>query len=369
MLTVGREQVVAFRVHSHHLGARLPARRLAAAAGACGVQDTPAGSARAALHARATVTAAGLDRAFTARTLLRVWSVRGAPFVVPAADLGVFTAGALPVDAESWRTFLAGAGSEVDRWDRGPAEMSEQVTAAMTTAIGDGIAAKGAVSTAVTAAVPEAAAWCGTCQVRHVPEGLFRAAGLRGEVVFAGDTDQLTRRPGPPPAVDPAEARAELARRYLHCYGPATAAHFAEWTQRSRDDARSAFDLVADELVDVRAEGKRTVLLAADEAALTSPPAASGVRLLPPGDPYLQQRDRAVLLPDRAQRSAVWRPVGAPGVVLVDGQVAGTWRARKRSTALAVTVTPFAPLPDLTPEATALAHLRGLASADLTTDP
>ena len=376
MLTVDRDRILAFRVQSHHLGARLPAGRLAEAAGACGVQDTPAGSARAALHARVELTAARLDRAFADRTLVLVWSVRGAPFVVPAADLGVFTVGALPADEESFRTFLAGAGAEVDRWDRAPAAVLDQVVAAMTGALGDGVLAKGPLSTAVTAALPEVAAWCGSCRVRHLPEGLFRGPGLRGAVVLTAGADDgaLTRTERwlgrPVPEVDADTARAELARRYLHCYGPATPTHFAEWTQRSRADARRAFDLLGDELVEVRAEGRRAVLLAADEAALTAPPAAAGVRLLPPGDPYVQQRDRAVLLPDRAQRSAVWRPVGGPGVVLIDGRVVGTWRARKRSTTLAVTVTPFGSLPDsdLDAEATGLARLRGCASADLTVE-
>src|ERR1019366_9906810 len=33
----------------------------------------------------------------------------------------------------------------------------------------------------------------------------------------------------PPPGMDPAYARLELARRYLHIFGPATAASFAKW--------------------------------------------------------------------------------------------------------------------------------------------
>ena len=33
----------------------------------------------------------------------------------------------------------------------------------------------------------------------------------------------------PPPDVDPRDARLELARRYLHVFGPATPAAFAQW--------------------------------------------------------------------------------------------------------------------------------------------
>lgn len=79
MLSVERDQVLAFRLHSHHLDSRLPVRRLTAAAGACGVQNTPSGSAALALRARVDgLGAADLERAFADRALLLVWSVRGA---------------------------------------------------------------------------------------------------------------------------------------------------------------------------------------------------------------------------------------------------------------------------------------------------
>lgn len=52
MLHADRDQVLAYRVAACGLADRLPAERLADAAGACGVQDTPAGNAPLALAAR-----------------------------------------------------------------------------------------------------------------------------------------------------------------------------------------------------------------------------------------------------------------------------------------------------------------------------
>ena len=68
--------------------------------------------------------------------------------------------------------------------------------------------------------------------------------------------------------------------------------------------------------------------------------AAAGVtRLLPPSDPLLQPRDRAVLTTDAAQRKELWPMIGAPGAVLADGGIAGTWRTRASAGALTITIT------------------------------
>jgi hypothetical protein len=52
VLRVDRDQILAFRLASHHLTARLSAGSLAAAAAACGVQDTPLNTAPLAFNAR-----------------------------------------------------------------------------------------------------------------------------------------------------------------------------------------------------------------------------------------------------------------------------------------------------------------------------
>jgi hypothetical protein len=81
MLRLERDQILAFRLASHHLTARLPAGSLAAAAAACGIQDTPLNTAPLAFHARvAELGPAEVGHALTAdRSLLGVWSVRAHP--------------------------------------------------------------------------------------------------------------------------------------------------------------------------------------------------------------------------------------------------------------------------------------------------
>jgi hypothetical protein len=55
---------------------------------------------------------------------------------------------------------------------------------------------------------------------------------------------------------------------------------------------------------------------------------AAAARLLPSGDTYylLQGADRELLVPDAAQRAALWTSRVWPGAVLVGGEIVGTWR-------------------------------------------
>ncbi|GAB3441901.1 hypothetical protein GCM10027570_08570 [Streptomonospora sediminis] len=98
--------------------------------------------------------------------------------------------------------------------------------------------------------------------------------------------------------------------------------------------------------------------------------AAQGVRLLPAGDPYIQQRDRTTVLGDTARHRDLWRRVGSPGAVLVDGRIAGVWNARKQGKRVDITVRPFASLSGaereaIDHEAQAIAPLRGASRTEV----
>ena len=88
MVAVDQPQIQSFRLERHHLNRRLPAGGLVEAAAACGIQETPKLTAALALHARVDdVTVADFGRALKRdKTLLTVWAMRGAPYVVPTAE-------------------------------------------------------------------------------------------------------------------------------------------------------------------------------------------------------------------------------------------------------------------------------------------
>ena len=154
----------------------------------------------------------------------------------------------------------------------------------------------------------------------------------------------------PPPDADPYQARLELARRYLHVFGPATTAAFGWWSGLGVAPAEAAFEALAEELMPVRTPIGDAWILISDEPSLrTEPQAAAPARLLPSGDAFLlfQGPDRELLVPDAAQRQALWPSRVWPGGVLVDGELVGTWRRA----GAAVTVQPWAPLTDQDREA------------------
>jgi Winged helix DNA-binding domain len=376
-----REQVLAFRLASHQLSGRLPPGSLSRAAAACGIQETPHGTASLALAARVDgLTPEEVERALGRdRSLLAVWAMRGAPHLLPTADLQVFTAGAVPADEASFAVFLGGWAQPVADAGIPAAELAARLAAAARTALDGRRLLVDDLRGELWRLVPELADIRRPPAARaDMPEPLFRTVGLAGVACIAGgrgDRAELVRSDQwlgrPPAAAEPERARAELVRRYLHCHGPSTPAAFAAWTLRSPADARAAFALVEPELAEVDTDDGRAVVLAADADAFADPPAARGVRLLPTQDPFLQQRDRATLLPDPALRRRLWRPVGGPGLLLLDGRPAATWRLQVRGRRLQVTVEPFGSLPAaaraaVEAEAERLAAFRGATTAQVT---
>lgn len=91
-------------------------------------------------------------------------------------------------------------------------------------------------------------------------------------------------------------------------------------------------------------------------------------------DPLLQARDRDLLLPGRERQKEVWRPLGNPGVLLLDGEIAGVWRARMAGRKrVDLAVTPFETLTAaqrkrVDAEASEVARARGVPEAVVSFD-
>jgi hypothetical protein len=291
MLELTRAQILAFRRRVGALDERLPAgaRSLRRAAWA-GLQDSMPRAALLSIHARVEGTHSS---SWEDPALVQVWGPRFSTYVVPARDHAIFTLARLPDD------------------DRGR-QRAEELAALLHATL------KGRRSTDREAA---------------------RALGIGNRIRYATATGTVVirwegaRAPQvwtvPRPEIDPLEARRELARRYLHVYGPTTADAFATWAGIGAAEGRATFDSLRRSLLGVRTPIGESWILARDEPAFREapgPPAAA--RLLPSGDAYylLQGPDRELLIPDARLRGELWTSRVWPGAVLVGGEIVATWR-------------------------------------------
>jgi hypothetical protein len=176
-------------------------------------------------------------------------------------------------------------------------------------------------------------------------------AGLRGALCFGPARGRKVTYTSPRswlPDLRPAEeqaALAEVVRRYLHAYGPATPAQFAQWLAAPRRWAADLFRSLAAELQEVEFAGTQSWLWAGDTATTAATP--PGIRLLPYFDAYaVACQPRELLFADQAAERALSRTgqAGTFPVLLVDGAVGGLWHQRLADRKLEVTVEPFDPL-------------------------
>ncbi|HEU0240053.1 MAG TPA: winged helix DNA-binding domain-containing protein [Micromonosporaceae bacterium] len=383
-MTVARTRVLAFRLRRQHLVRRLAAASMADATATCSVRNSPPGSAPVALLARVNgVSEDRVSAALSDRRLIEVIGPRMVPALVRPQDLAVFTIGAIGIDDESLGETLGKvAASQLAAAGIGPTEALNRVVDAASAELAGGARGKGELSAAMTARLPESMSlWCERCGSRHIFEELFRLPGVVGTYCIAPRSgrelcyirvDEWLREEmpeiGSPAARD---AGRELLRRFLRCYGPATPLDFADWTKIGAADARQRFAELADDLHEVSWDESTGCVLRDDIDELHASRAPSGVRLLPPSDPYLLARDRITLIPDRSKRKVVWPALGAPGTLLVDGEIVATWRSQKKGAVLRVQVSYFdrpatkaATL--IEQEAQLVAELRGCRTAEVT---
>lgn len=379
-----RRQVLAFRLGRQHLVRRLSAARMADAAATCGVRNSPAGSAQVALLARVNgLLEDRVSAALSGRSLVEVQDPRLVPALVRSEDVAVFTVGGIGIDDASLREkFGRGAAKALAVAGIRPVEALNRVVEAAHAELAGGVRGAGELSAAMTARLPEPMSlWCERCGSRHIHEGLFRLPGAVGVSCIAARSGREVRyvrvdrwlgrevpAVGSPAAQD---AGRELVRRFLSCYGPATPGDFAGWTWIGAAEARRRFTELADDLQEVSWDGQTGSVLRDDIDELRRARTPSGVRLLPPNDPYLLARDRATLIPDPVKRRVVWPALGAPGTLLVDGEVVATWRSQKKGNVLRVQISYFdRPIADaaalIEHEARLLAELRGCRTAEVT---
>ena len=190
-LAVKREQILAYRRHAGALDHRLSlgADSLRQAAWA-GLQDSMPRAALLSIHARvADAPATVLDDP----ALTQVWGPRYSAYAIAAVDLPIFTLARLP-DDDKGRRRAEEMADRLEDFLRGRRMKDREVHAALNT----GNSVRYATTTGRL---------------------VIRWEGALAPMIWMV----------PRPEMSVADARREMARRYLHVFGPTTAEAFAEW--------------------------------------------------------------------------------------------------------------------------------------------
>jgi len=163
----------------------------------------------------------------------------------------------------------------------------------------------------------------------------WRAARARAHLVHHHETALWHARPeGRFVALDepeehvPIEARAEILRRYLAAFGPASVQDMSLWSMMHMPELRASLALL-EPLRRFRDERGRE-LLDVPRAALPDPESAAPVRFLPKWDNVLiGHTDRTRVLPEPYRKRVIGKNGDVAQTFLVGGFVAGTWTADK----------------------------------------
>lgn len=378
-IKVTRAQVLAHRVQATGLHRPGGVRGGAGRAGPAGlpvldigIQDTPPGGHR--LHLANRLGAPVDGGVFDGGSLAMAWSWRGAPHVQRSGDLAMLARALWPLsDRDASSRLGSGVAKQLKASELAPLAAFRLTTEAMAAIVTSPVD-KGTLSGQVTQAIPnELSAYCRGCDVVHISESLFRACTLPAGLRIVPGAKPLTFEPitGWEPVVpDPAETT-ELARSYLSVLGPGTQGEAASFLGTVKADLKARWP---DGLVELDVGGRRVWFPDEDLDELRGAPEPELVRFLGAFDPFLQGRDRDLLVPDKAHRQELWKILGNPGGVLVDGEVVAAWRATQSGKKTAITVLPFTQVTKraeaaLEEEAQLVAAARGAELATVTYAP
>jgi hypothetical protein len=251
------------------------------------------------IHARVDGTVPG---AWEDPSLVQLWGPRFSAYVVAERDRAVFTLGRLAESGEKRRR-------------------AEDLAKGLQELLGDG-----------RMSCREAG------QALGVHPNALRYAAPTGTVVIRwGGARQPTIWSLPPPDMDAQDARRELARRFLHVFGPSTPDAFAKWAGVTARAAAVGFDALGRSLTPVRTPLGASWILSRDEESFRADEGpVAPARLLPSGDAYflLWGAERELLVEDAERRDELWTSRVWPGALMVEGEIVGTWRRAQHAVSM-----------------------------------
>ena len=326
-----RERLLRLRLHSHGLAEPHTAGPAAVVARMGAVQAQLYESGKWTIGARTGCTRQDVDDTIAAGAIVRTWMMRGTLHFVPPADVRWMLALLTP-------PIIAGSASRVRQL-----ELDDGQFARAEAALGRELRQSGLLTRKQALAVLRAEGLSTDGQRGYA---LLSRASQRGLIAFGPqqgtqETFVLLDGVAPPGRTwQREEALVELARRYFTSHGPASAQDFARWSGLTLTDTRKAILALGGELEHDVYQGMDVYF------ATAQPQPTAGALLLAGFDEYvLGYRDRSPVLDHEHDGDVV---PGKNGIfqptLMLDGRVAGTWKAAEFRGAMTVEVLPFQPL-------------------------
>ncbi|ODT98080.1 MAG: hypothetical protein ABS81_28660 [Pseudonocardia sp. SCN 72-86] len=319
---------------------------------------------------------ASVEEALRDRTLVRTWSVRGTLHLLPADELGTW-----------WSALTAREGRRrfPPSWEHAHGVTPAQLHA-ITDAVGEVLGSEPLGRTELAERIQAHLGDPSVTEALSTSWGLLlKPAAARGLLCFGPNDGTRSTFVSPTgwlgrdvPHVGAEEADRALLLRFLGANGPATLADVAHWWGEQPAPARARLRANADALVEVRVEGEKGFVVAADDAdELTrvggGPDAGDPPLLLPGFDVWTiaPRSHRRRALPAGMEKH-VSRTAGWISPVLVDdGRIVATWEHELRGDTLTITLSPLGsgPLPAVDDTAAAWAATLGAGDVTITTGP
>jgi hypothetical protein len=280
------------------------------------------------------------------RTLVKTWAMRGTLHLLVSDELAVWHA-ALGTSRRyrsetGWKNYLGITLDEVDRISAAIASALQGRLLTREDLVREVVRITGSRAFGVSLA---ANSWGTILKPAAFAGGLCFGPSVGQRVQFTHPASWLAKAPK---RVDPSAAAAEIKRRFLSAYGPATYHDLARWWGHGgMAAARQWIAALGEEVCAVDLAGAHAWMLAADARKLRDLPRSRTVRLLPAFDHYVVAASRhAEHLLRGGARGQVYRPQGwISPVLLVDGLMQGVWRHEIKGSRGEVAIEPFVKQP------------------------
>lgn len=364
MAELSVKQIRNFRLHSHHLDMEYSHSDIVRLVGACGMQNTPPGAWETALYNR--VPCCSLSEMeqllYKDKLLLQAWSFRGTPVVFPVCESDAFLSSFISAEDEPW-IYTRGISLALDflqmTFDELFVILKQVIPQLDDTIIVSKTELDQTLAQWMLPSIPpeKRELWNQPSMYGNpdkqtvggaVVSFLLRPCAYSGLVVFG-------ERKGISPSFTSFknwtghalstgdDAGKKIVRKYLHCYGPTTADTFVSWLGCSGQQGIRLWKSILEETEPVTVSGKKAFILSKDREQLLSPPSCQRELLLLGGhDPYLDQRDRFILQPDKSLHKQIWKLVSNPGAVVYQGEVIGIWTSKKKRKGIEIKISLWA---------------------------